>query len=201
MTDPDRYVIPATRGEATIVEKRSRFLALAAPVATSEEALALVADRRREHHDAAHHAYAFRVGADERSSDDGEPSGSAGRPILSAITAAGVESVAVVVTRYFGGVKLGPGGLARAFGEAARDALTQEGTEVRYHCRLVNVTFDFDLTSPVHHVVQKFEARTVNSSYSNRAHMTLELRRSRLSSFIEALREATAGRVEVADVA
>ena len=201
MTDPDRYVVPAARGEATVVEKRSRFLALAAPVATPDGALAVVQDRRKEHHDAAHHCFAFRVGPDEKFSDDGEPSGTAGRPILNAIEAAGVENVAVVVTRYFGGVKLGPGGLVRAYGEAARDALAQAGTQDRFHTRRVNITFDFDLTSPVHHLVQKFEARTLHSAYSERAHMTLELRRSRLAPFVEALREATAGRAEAADVA
>lgn len=199
MTDPDCYRVPAARGEALLVEKRSRFLALAAPAATPAEALALVAECRTAHHDAAHHTYAYRVGAEERYSDDGEPSGTAGRPIQSAIVAAGVESVAVVVTRYFGGVKLGPGGLVRAYGEAARDALAQAGSEERYHTLRVRVSFEFDLTSPVHHVMQKFEARTVDSTYTDRSHLTLELRRSRVASFSEALREATAGRAEVSD--
>lgn len=200
MIDPDRYVVPAGRGEATLMEKRSRFLALAAPVATPEEALALVLGRRKEHHDAAHHCYAFRVGKDEKYSDDGEPSGTAGRPILGAIDASGVEGVSVVVTRYFGGVKLGPGGLVRAYGEAARDALIRAGAENRYHTRRVNVSFEFELTSPVRHVAQKFEARTLNSYYTDRVHMTLELRRSRVTQFVSALREATAGRAEATDV-
>lgn len=197
--DPDRYLVPAVRGESTLVEKRSRFLAMAAPADTPEQALALVDERRRQHHDAAHHAYAYSAGDLERFSDDGEPAGTAGRPILGAIAATGVEGVAVVVSRYFGGVKLGPGGLVRAYGEAAREALAQAGSQERYRSQRVQVSFDFDLTSPVHHVILKFEAQMVESSYSERTHMTLEMRRSRMGPFLEALREATAGRAEVAD--
>ena len=194
--DPDGYRVPAGVGEAVRVEKRSRFLALAAPVFTAVEAQELVEARRRQYHDAAHHGYAFRVGDAERSSDDGEPSGTAGKPILAAIHATGLESVAVVVTRYFGGVKLGPGGLVRAYGEAARDALAKAGQEERFHTGSVVVTFDFELTSPVHHVMQKFDAHTVDSSYSERVRLTLELRRSLLAPFKAALLESTAGKVE-----
>jgi uncharacterized YigZ family protein len=194
--DPDRYVIPAARGEASRVEKRSRFIAVAAPVFTPVAAQALVETRRRLFHDAAHHAYAFRVDDLERCSDDGEPSGTAGKPILAAITAAGVESVAVVVTRYFGGVKLGPGGLARAYGDVAKDALEQAGREERFRMQQVVVQFDFELTSPVHHILQKFDATTAESHYSERVQMTVELRRSQVQPFKAALLAATAGRVE-----
>jgi uncharacterized YigZ family protein len=198
--DPDGYHVPASRGLATVVEKRSRFLAIADLAGTPAAALALVAERRREHHDAAHHGFAFKVGELERYSDDGEPAGTAGKPILNAITAAGLESVAVVVTRYFGGVKLGPGGLVRAYGEAAREALARSGAEERFRRRCVSVAFDFDLTSPVHHLMQKFDAQTLDSAYSDRVQLTLELRRSRCTRFLEELRDATSGRAEVLDV-
>lgn len=199
MTDPDCYRVPAKRGEATQLVQRSRFLAVAALATTPEAAWSLVDERRKQLHDAAHHAYAFRVGEVDRFSDDGEPAGTAGRPIFGAITAANVESVAVVVTRYFGGVKLGPGGLARAYADAAREALVEAGAQERFRSRRIAISFDFDVTSPVHHAIQKFEAQTVTSNYSERAHLTLELRASRLPLFLETLRESTAGRVEIDD--
>lgn len=198
-SDPDRYWIPAGRAETQLVEKRSRFLAVALPVFTREEAQAVWEAERVRFHDAAHHCYAWRVGEQERSSDDGEPAGTAGKPILSAIGHSELDSVAVVVTRYFGGVKLGPGGLVRAYGDAAGQALAQAGRQECFRTGRVSVAFDFDLTSRVHHTVQKFEARTVESTYSERTRLVLELRRSRVAPFQSALLEATAGKVEIRD--
>jgi len=113
-------------GESRFEVKKSQFLGLVAPVATVEEADAVVAARRKAHHAARHHATALILGEQgdlQRSNDDGEPAGSAGLPILSALRRAGVTDVVAVVTRYFGGTLLGVPGLARAYGEAATAAL------------------------------------------------------------------------------
>ena len=195
--DPDRYVVPARRAQAQLVEKRSRFVAVAAPAFTPEEAQELIAAERQRWHDAAHHPYAWNIGTLERYSDDGEPAGTAGKPIAGAIAKSGLESVVVVVNRYFGGIKLGPSGLVRAFGEAAREALVQSGEEERFHTARLTVTFDFDLTSPVHHTLQQFTAHTVAKDFSDRARLVVEVRRSRLDRFREALCESTAGRAEI----
>lgn len=197
--DPDRYVVPARRGQTQLVEKRSRFVAVAAPVFSQAEAQALLTAEQERLHDAAHHPYAWKIGRVSRCSDDGEPAGTAGKPIAAAIGQSGLESVAVVVSRYFGGVKLGPSGLVRAFGEAAREALAQAGQEERFHTASVTVTFDFDLTSRVHHAMQQSEALTLESSYSDRARLVLQVHRSRLAALKSALSEATAGRAEIAD--
>lgn len=101
--------------------RHSRFLAQAAPVATSSEAMAWL--RTQAHAAATHNCWAWRIGAEHRSSDDGEPSGTAGRPILAAIDAQGLDRVAVLVTRWYGGIKLGAGGLARAYGGTAAQCL------------------------------------------------------------------------------
>lgn len=197
--DPDRYLIPARRAEAVLLESRSRFVAVAAPALTQAEALALLESERSRLHDATHHVFAWSVGEQSRYSDDGEPAGSAGKPVWAALEQSGLESAAIVVSRYFGGVKLGPGGLKRAYGDVAREALAQAGQQERFRTERVTVTFDFDLTSPVHHAVGKFEARTLQSSYSERSRLGLELRRSRVATFKAALLESTAGRVEISD--
>lgn len=116
-----------TRSEHLDEVQGSRFLAVAAPVATVDEALALLQELRAAHPDASHHVWAYRVGEAQRFSDDGEPGGTAGRPILEVILKRDLDYVAVVVVRYFGGRKLGAGGLARAYGAAAARALDEAG--------------------------------------------------------------------------
>ncbi len=119
MNEPLHTLVAACRHAEEI--KKSRFLALAAPVATPEQALAFV--REVSAADATHNCWAYRIGADYRFNDDGEPGGTAGRPILQAIEGQGYDRVVVVVTRWFGGIKLGAGGLARAYGGTAAECL------------------------------------------------------------------------------
>ncbi len=123
----DGYETLAGDSEVEHRERGSRFLALASPVTGEQQALAVRNAVRRRHHDATHHCWAFRLAPPEapveRGDDDGEPSGTAGAPILSAIRHRRLFDVVVVVTRWFGGTKLGTGGLARAYGETARAAL------------------------------------------------------------------------------
>lgn len=123
----DREIITiAGSVRAEFVEKKSRFIGYAAPADTEEAAQAFLQQIRAAHHDATHNCYAYQLGEDnrfQRSSDDGEPSGTAGRPILEVIRGSGISNVIVVVTRYFGGILLGTGGLVRAYSAAAKDAL------------------------------------------------------------------------------
>lgn len=104
-----------------LIVQKSRFLALAAPVASAEAALMLLEQARQT--PATHHCWAYRLGQQYRSSDDGEPGGTAGRPILAAIDGAGLDRVVVIVTRWYGGIKLGAGGLVRAYGGVAAECL------------------------------------------------------------------------------
>ena len=108
--------------------KRSRFIGLAQPCASPDEALAFVSQVRARFHDARHHCWAWRIGEDARSSDDGEPHHSAGAPILKQLEGHGLTNAVVVVVRYFGGLKLGVGGLARAYGAAAASVLDDAQT-------------------------------------------------------------------------
>ena len=118
MTTNDTYKSIASASEGLFKDNGSRFIALAYPVESEEEVREIVSLLRKEYHDARHHCYAYRLGVDGavfRSSDDGEPSGSAGRPILGQIDSAGLSDILVVVVRYFGGIKLGIPGLIRAY--------------------------------------------------------------------------------------
>jgi uncharacterized YigZ family protein len=130
----DEYTTIAAAAHAETKVKGSRFLALLAPAESADAAVAVLDSVRKARHDASHHCFAYRLGPDgsrERFSDAGEPSGTAGRPILHALQHAGLSDVVLVVTRYFGGTKLGVGGLRRAYADAARAVIGQARTFAR----------------------------------------------------------------------
>ena len=142
----DTYRSIAAPSEGLYKELGSRFIALAYPVETEEQVRSIVASLRKEYHDARHHCYAYRLGhlGDTfRASDDGEPSGSAGRPILGQIDSAGLSDVLVVVVRYFGGIKLGVPGLIRAYKSATADALAAAESIEKVAGRCFRVRFDY----------------------------------------------------------
>lgn len=125
-----RYLTVAGPGEAVLREKMSRFIAFALPVESAEEAKAKIAEIADRYHDARHVCWAYMIGADRSeflSSDNGEPSGTAGRPILGQINSLNLTNVCVAVVRYFGGIKLGPSGLIAAYKQSAREALEAAG--------------------------------------------------------------------------
>ena len=130
-------------GEFT--EKRSRFIGYAQPVSTQAEAAAFIERIKNQHHDATHNVFAYllREGQLERYSDDGEPQGTAGIPALYVLRKQGVTDCAVVVTRYFGGILLGAGGLVRAYAHAAAMALSNAGIVIMAHCSLLEITCDY----------------------------------------------------------
>lgn len=149
MSDTAFRTIDAAPGEGVDVEieiKRSRFLTCLRRVATEAEARAVVEERRSVHFDARHHCSAFVLGPDgrtARSSDDGEPSGTAGVPMLQVLQKNGLTDVVAVVTRYFGGIKLGAGGLVRAYSEAVAGAIEAAGIREVTLCRVLRVDVDF----------------------------------------------------------
>lgn len=124
----DNYCVLVKGAEAEIVEKKSRFIATIRPVATEAEAVAFIEEMKKKYYDARHNCSAFVIGESgqlTRSSDDGEPSGTAGRPMLEVLLGTEIRNIAVVVTRYFGGVLLGTGGLVRAYTQAVKAALKE----------------------------------------------------------------------------
>ena len=142
----DAYRSIAGRSEGLFKDNGSRFIALAYPVETEEEIRDIVAGLKKEYHDARHHCYAYRLGykGDRfRANDDGEPSGSAGRPILGQIDSLGLSDILVVVVRYFGGIKLGIPGLIRAYKTSTADALAQAEIIDKVAGKNFRVTFGY----------------------------------------------------------
>ena len=142
----DAYRSIAARSEGLFKDNGSRFIALAFPVETEDQVREIVASLRKEYHDARHHCYAYRLGyrGDRfRTNDDGEPSGSAGRPILGQIDSMGLSDVLVVVVRYFGGIKLGIPGLIRAYRTSTADALGRAEIVEKVAGKRFRLTFDY----------------------------------------------------------
>jgi uncharacterized YigZ family protein len=181
-------------------EKGSRFFAFAARVASSAEAEAFVARLEREHYDATHVAFAWKIGggpdAVRRASDAGEPAGTAGKPILSAIESAGLTDAAAAVVRHFGGTKLGTGGLARAYRSAAERALADAGAAVVYDVIRLSVRCPFERAGIVRRLLDPPHVRLVAERFEPEPVFELEVRASRAAELKAALAEA---RLETAD--
>lgn len=176
----------------------SRFIATALPVTTKAEAEQFIAKLRKEFRDATHNCFAYRLGTDGtlfRFNDDGEPGGSAGKPILAAIDKLELTDVIVVVIRYFGGTKLGVGGLVRAYGDVAEQALLNAEKVTKYKTHLIEATFPHSHISNVMHVVSKLGARIVDTQYDEDVHLDLEVRLSKVDELRTALVEQTRGNV------
>ena len=195
----DVYRSLARPATAELKIKGSRFLAEAVPVASEDEAAAAIAEVRRREHAATHHCTAYRLGPDGatfRAHDDGEPSGTAGAPILRQIDALGLTNTLVVVTRYYGGTKLGTGGLARAYGEAAAEALAAAPIATHVRRAHVRLRFAYADTSPAMHTLGRFGAEVVETRYGEATELVVAVRRSEAEAFAAAFVEALAGRGE-----
>lgn len=186
----------AAQAEHAEEVKRSRFTARAAPIDSVEQAMAFLARVREP--DAGHNCWAYRVGDAYRFSDDGEPGGTAGKPILGAIDRAGLDRVVVVVSRIFGGVKLGAGGLARAYGGVAASCLRlAQSIEVVPQVRL-RVRVGFEAAARLHELMGRHSAQKCSESYTpDGLELVVELPSDGRADFEDALRDATSGAVQV----
>jgi uncharacterized YigZ family protein len=194
----DEYTTLRARAHAALTVRGSRFLAEALPVREKEECDEVVRGVRKEYFDATHHCFAYRLGPDGmqfRANDDGEPSGTAGKPILAAIDGAELTGVMVVVTRYFGGTKLGAGGLARAYRQAAELALGAGERLTMYLCDVLTLSFPHACVGAVMRAVSVAGGRIASSRYEREVHMEIEIRRSRAGALRTALLEGTSGAV------
>lgn len=178
----------------------SRFLADAFPVrsrAAIRDRVAAVRDREPK---AAHYCRAYRLGTsgeDVKCDDDGEPSGTAGPPILRQIDARGLTNVLVVVSRHFGGTELGTGGLMRAYSEAASRALDRVSIVERVVRTPVRIRFAYDDTSPARQVIEQFDVEVTDSEYTEVTTLTLAVRRSEVDAFIDAFTNALSDRGDI----
>jgi len=194
------YRTVASTGLAEIEVSRSRFLAEASRVSTEEEARAVIERIRREHPEASHHCTAFVLGpgrAIERSNDDGEPSGTAGAPILDALRGPDLTDTLVVVTRWFGGTLLGTGGLARAYGDAARAALDAAGSIVRVLHRIAVVEIDHARAGRIEHDLRARGIEVLGVEYAAAARMRMAVRPEDVGDLEHFVAETTGGEVSV----
>ena len=165
----ESYRVLGEMAEGEIVEKKSRFIATLSPADSEQGAIDFIESVRKKHYDARHNCFAFIIGKDgrlERCSDDGEPSGTAGRPMLEILRSAGLRDVAAVVTRYFGGTLLGTGGLVRAYTQAMQAALERCSiVTMRYGIRY-HITGDYVLAGKLQYLLAKRQIITENTVYT-----------------------------------
>ena len=193
------YLVPAGAGEAEFTEKRSRFLGHVFPVGSEEEARARIEQVKKCHHDARHNCWCFRLKAAgaERYSDDGEPQGTAGQPMLGVFQKEGVWNVCCVVTRYFGGILLGAGGLVRAYSQSAKDALNAAGiAQVRRWTRGA-VVCPYALFERVKLEAERAGGVPGEITYTDSVRLELLLPQAAAEPFSARITELTAGSVRL----
>lgn len=186
----DTYLTLAAPAEGEYTEKRSKFLAFALPVTSVEEIKEHLAYYQKKYFDARHCCYAYMLGADRltfRANDNGEPSGTAGKPILGQLNSHELTDVLVVVVRYFGGIKLGTSGLIVAYREAAADALSHAQVVEKTVDGEITFSFEYPFMNSVMRVVKEEEPSIVSQSYDNDCVMTLRIRQSRMDRLRERL--------------
>jgi xaa-pro dipeptidase len=177
----DTYLTIQDKSEGIYTEKRSKFLAFAHPVETIDEIKDLLTDYKKKYYDARHVCYAYMLGperTDFRANDDGEPSSTAGKPILGQINSRELTNILVVVIRYFGGVKLGTSGLIVAYREAAAEALSAAAVIEKMIEETVTFTFPYVMMNSVMRVVKELNPRIVEQKYDETCIITLAIKRS-----------------------
>lgn len=170
------YTIKGT-GSSQYKEKMSRFLSFVHPAAGADEAKAIVKDYKNKYHDARHVCWAYMIGPERTQwqlNDDGEPSGTAGKPILGQINSAGITNCVLVVVRYFGGIKLGTSGLTAAYREAARLAIEDAGIRELHRMKRASVEFSYETADAVMRVAKQPDVTVVEKTFDNLCHIVLE---------------------------
>ena len=177
----DTYKTVARAAEGYITEKKSRFISHIYPVRSAEEVKEIVEEHRKKYYDARHVCWAYMLGwkrEDFRFNDDGEPSGTAGKPILGQINSAELTDVLITVVRYFGGTLLGTGGLIKAYKEAAADAIAHAEIVEKTVDDVIEIQFDYVLLNDVMRVLKQFESAQWTQDFSESCRMRVQIRRS-----------------------
>ncbi|WP_263172146.1 YigZ family protein [Streptomyces sp. SCSIO ZS0520] len=193
---PDEYRTVAAAGVHETEVNRSRFLCALAPAATEREAQDFVAGIRARHPDASHHCFAYVIGADasvQKAGDDGEPGGTAGVPMLQMLLRRDLRYVVAVVTRYYGGVKLGAGGLIRAYGGAVGEAIDALGTRTRRRFRIATVTVDHQRAGKLENELRATGRQVREVRYAESVALEIGLPDAEVDAFRAWLADATAG--------
>ena len=191
------HIIVKKGGESEYEEKKSRFLGKVFSVNSEAEASAYIEEIRKKYWDARHNCYAFVIGENNettRCSDDREPSGTAGKPILEVICNAGVHNCLLVVTRYFGGTLLGTGGLVRAYTQSAKEALENSALAVLVEGVKYLVTTDYNSISKIQYAVEKSDAEITDTEYKDKVIISILIKKESGEEFCRQITEITNGR-------
>lgn len=193
-------------GQAEITEKRSRFITTVKPVNTEEEALEFIESLKKQYWDAAHNCFAYIIGNGskmplKRCSDDGEPQGTAGRPMLAVLEGESLSDVCVVVTRYFGGVLLGTGGLVRAYSEAVRAGLDASVMITRRRGVKLRIKVDYTGLGKIQYLLAKREIKTLESRYTEAVELTVLVPEKELAAAEQEITEATSAAAQLTEEA
>ncbi len=186
----DEYKTVAQEATGIYKEKGSRFLAFAYNVTTVDEAKALIRDKQKEFHDARHHCYAWRLGSGEgetKVGDDGEPSGTAGRPILGQILSAELTNIVVIVVRYFGGIKLGTGGLIVAYKTATADCLQNARVVTRTFDAELAISFPYLAMNGVMKTLKDSSAKIISQKFDTDCEIDITIRLAERDSLVDKL--------------
>ena len=192
----EKYKTVYTGGEGEIVEKKSRFIATVRPVETEEEALAFIEEMKKKYWDARHNCYVYSVGKNReytRCSDDGEPSGTAGRPMLGE----DIYNVAAVVTRYFGGVLLGTGGLVRAYSKSLQEGLAASTVIEKTYGISMEVITDYTGIGRIQYIAGEKKLPILDSEYTDRVVLHLLVPSDQIASVEKAITEGTNGKAKM----
>ena len=189
-----QYKTVLQEAQDDFVEKRSRFIGYARPVSTEAEALAFIAEKKSKHWDASHNVYAYilRDGGVMRYSDDGEPQGTAGVPMLDCIEKEGLVDVAVVVTRYFGGILLGAGGLVRAYSHGAKIAVDAASRKLMTTCVLLEMQMDYSFYGKVNYLLPNYVCRVEDTDFGAVVSMKVLFKKDESERFIKEVTELSA---------
>ena len=184
-------------GEAEIIEKKSRFIATVRPVKSEEEALEFIETMRKKYWNATHNCFAYVIGDNfqvQRCSDDGEPSGTAGKPMLDVILGEEIHDVAVVVTRYFGGTLLGTGGLVRAYSGSTKEGLLASKVITKMHGQQLTIDTDYTGLGKIQYILGQRGIQILNSEYTDKVSLTVLLPNAEISPVVSEITEGTNGK-------
>ncbi len=198
------YITIADPAIAELSEKKSRFIGQAFPVASEEQARRYLDETRARHHEARHHVYAWVIGEDSslmRSSDDGEPTGTGGRPVLEIIKRAGLRDIIIIVTRYFGGILLGAGGLTRAYAKAAQLALAAATKIERIPAHKYALTLDYAFLGKIESYLQQNNIMLIEKIFAEKICLICAIDDSMISPFSTHLHDLSHGSLRIDDLA
>ncbi len=202
----DEFKVVHQGGEEEIIEKKSRFIARVTPIESEEDALKTIEQTRKQYWNATHNCYAYVVGRNQelqRFSDDGEPSGTAGKPILDVLLGEEIHNALIVVTRYFGGTLLGTGGLVRAYSKSAKAALEESIIINKIPGKRILLNMDYNTVGKIQYILAQNEISIIDTIYKEDVDMYIVCSNDEIGRLDKLVTEATSGRVpcqELGDV-